>query len=221
LSVYSNIIKKENKRMANKVKMSITRALAQVKLIESKLGRAFAGFDVEINGKLKYFPNFTTEQFEKEALVEVTSFEDLFNNRLKIKSAIARANIDTKISLLDTEYSIIELIDLKNSSQYKKNVYTNLINNYNKCKSDVVNQDVKIENEVSKQVEVANSNKTQVSKDLTTTLTETYKTLWGGKIVGLDINKISKEKEDLDKLVAEIDMILSEINSKTEIEVDI
>ena len=207
--------------MANKVKMSITRALAQVKLIESKLGRAFAGFDVEINGKLKYFPNFTTEQFEKEALVEVNSFEDLFKNRLKVKSAIARANIDTKISLLDTEYSIIELIDLKNSSQYKKNVYTNLINNYNKCKSDVVNQDVKIENEVSKQVEVANSNKTQVSKDLTTTLTETYKTLWGGKIIGLDINKISKEKEDLDKLVAEIDMILSEINSKTEIEVEL
>jgi hypothetical protein len=207
--------------MANKVKMSITRALAQVKLIESKLGRAFAGFDVEINGKLKYFPNFTTEQFEKEALVEVNSFEDLFKNRLKIKSAIARANIDTKISLFGTEYSIIELIDLKNSSQYKKNVYTNLINNYNKCKNDVVNQDVKIENEVSKQVEVANSNKTQVSKDLTTTLTETYKTLWGGKIVGLDINKISKEKDDLDKLVAEIDMILSEINSKTEIEVEI
>lgn len=207
--------------MANMVKMSITRALAQVKLIESKLGRAFAGFDVEINGKLKYFPNFTTEQFEKEALVEVNSFEDLFKNRLKIKSAIARANIDTKISLFGTEYSIIELIDLKNSSQYKKNVYTNLINNYNKCKSDVVNQDVKIENEVSKQVEVANSNKTQVSKDLTTTLTETYKTLWGGKIIGLDINKISKEKEDLDKLVAEIDMILSEINSKTEIEVEL
>ena len=207
--------------MANKVKMSITRALAQVKLIESKLGRAFAGFDVEINGKLKYFPNFTTEQFEKEALVEVNSFEDLFKNRLKIKSAIARANIDTKISVFGTEYSIIELIDLKNSSQYKKNVYTNLINNYNKCKSDVVNQDVKIENEVSKQVEVANSNKTQVSKDLTTTLTETYKTLWGGKIVGLDINKISKEKEELDKLVAEIDMILSEINSKTEIEVEL
>ena len=207
--------------MANKVKMSITRALAQVKLIESKLGRAFAGFDVEINGKLKYFPNFTTEQFEKEALVEVNSFEDLFKNRLKIKSAIARANIDTKISLFGTEYSIIELIDLKNSSQYKKNVYTNLINNYNKCKSDVVNQDVKIENEVSKQVEVANSNKTQVSKDLTTTLTETYKTLWGGKIIGLDINKISKEKEDLDRLVAEIDMILSEINSKTEIEVEL
>ena len=207
--------------MASKVKMSITRALAQVKLIESKLGRAFAGFDVEVNGKLKGFPNFTTEQFEKEALVEVNSFEDLFKNRLKIKSAIARANIDTKISLFGTEYSIIELIDLKNSSQYKKNVYTNLINNYNKCKSDVVNQDVKIENEVSKQVEVANSNKTQVSKDLTTTLTETYKTLWGGKIIGLDINKISKEKEDLDKLVAEIDMILSEINSKTEIEVEL
>ena len=207
--------------MANKVKMSITRALAQVKLIESKLGRAFAGFDVEINGKLKYFPNFTTEQFEKEALVEVNSFEDLFKNRLKIKSAIARANIDTKILLLGTEYSIIELIDLKNSSQYKKNVYTNLINNYNKCKSDIINQDVKIENEVSKQVEVANSNKTQVSKDLTTTLTETYKTLWGGKIIGLDINKISKEKEDLYKLVAEIDMVLSEINSKTEIEVEL
>ena len=207
--------------MANKVKMSITRALAQVKLIESKLGRAFAGFDVEVNGKLKGFPNFTTEQFEKEALVEVNSFEDLFKNRLKIKSAIARANIDTKISLFGTEYSIIELIDLKNSSQYKKNVYTNLINNYNKCKSDVVNQEVKIENEVSKQVEVANSNKTQVSKDLTTTLMETYKTLWGGKIIGLDINKISKEKEDLDKLVAEIDMILSEINSKTEIEVEL
>src|SRR5574344_735958 len=197
--------------MANKVKMSITRALAQVKLIESKIGRAFAGFDVEINCKLKYFPNFTTEQFEKEALVEVTSFEDLFKNRLKIKSAIARANIDTKISLFGKEYYIIELIDLKNSSQYKKNVYTNLINNYNKCKNDVVNQDVKSENEVSKQVEVANSDKTQVSKDLTTTLTETYKTLWGGKIVGLDINKISKEKEGLDKLVAEIDMILSEI----------
>ena len=207
--------------MANKVKMSITRALAQVKLIESKLGRAFAGFDVEINGKLKYFPNFTTEQFEKEALVEVNSFEDLFKNRLKIKSAIARANIETKISLLGTEYSIIELIDLKNSSQYKKNIYTNLINNYNKCVSDVTSQDVKIEREVSKQVEVANSNKTQVSKDLTATLTETYKTLWGGKIIGLDINKITKEKDDLDKLVAEIDMILSEINSRTEIEVEI
>lgn len=208
--------------MANKVKMSITRALAQVKLIESKLGKDFEeGFDVEINGKLKYFPNFTTEQFEKEALAQMNSFEDLFKNRLKIKSAIARANIDTKISLLGTEYSIIELIDLKKSSQYKQNVYINLMYNYNKCKSDVVNQDVKIESEVSKQVEVANSNKTQVSKDLTTTLTETYKTLWGGKIVGLDINKIYKEKEELDKLVAEIDMILSEINSKTEIEVEI
>ena len=60
-----------------------------------------------------------------------------------------------------------------------------------------------------------------MSKDLTTTLTETYKTLWGGKIIGLDVNKITKEKDDLDKLVAEIDMILSEINSKTEIEVEL
>ena len=40
-------------------------------------------------------------------------------------------------------------------------------------------------------------------------------------IVGLDINKVKKEKDDLDKLVAEIDMILSEINSRTEIEVEI
>ena len=78
--------------------LSLYSKISQVKLIESKLGKAFAGFDVEINGKLKYFPNFTAEQFEKEALVEVNSFEDLFKNRLKIKSAIARANIDTKIS---------------------------------------------------------------------------------------------------------------------------
>lgn len=207
--------------MGNKTKISLTRALAQVKLIESKLGKVFAGFDVEIGGKLKYFPNFTVEEFNKEVKASIDSFEDLFNNRLKIKSAIAKANIETTTEINGKVYSIIELIDLKNSSQYKKNILTNLINNYNKCRNDVAYQEKKIEAEVSKQVEMANSNKTQISKDLTTTLTETYTKMWAGKIVGLDITKIEKEKEELDNLLGEIDMLLSELNSKTEIEVEL
>lgn len=203
------------------VKMSITRALAKVKLLESQLGKQFSGFDVSIDGKLKYFPNFTTEQFEKEALAGLDSFNSLFENRLKIKSAIAKANIDTKLKLEGKEYSIIELIDLKTSSSYKLNAFNGLINNYNKCLKDIEAQKIRVDNEVSKQVETSNANKSQISKDLVTTLTESYSKMWLGKIVGLDINKIVSEKEKLENLLSEIDMVLSEINASTEIEVEI
>ena len=207
--------------MGNKTKISITRALAKVKLIEVKLGKTFSGFDVEVGKKLKYSTQFTKEEFIKEVKGEKDSFDALFNNRLQIKSAIAKANISTKVELLGNTYSIIELIDLKGSANYKINLLENLIKQYNRCDSEVKSIEEKIEEEVSKQVGIAQGNKSQISKDIVSSLTSTYTELWQGSIVGLDIVKITKEKDELVELLSEIDMCLSEINSKTEIEVEL
>ena len=207
--------------MGNKTKISITRALAKVKLIEAKLGKTFSGFDVEVGKKLKYSTQFTKEEFIKEVKGEKDSFDALFNNRLQIKSAIAKANISTKVELLGNTYSIIELIDLKGSANYKINLLENLIKQYNRCDSEVKSIEEKIEEEVSKQVGIAQGNKSQISKDIVSSLTSTYTELWQGSIVGLDIVKITKEKDELVELLSEIDMCLSEINSKTEIEVEL
>lgn len=206
--------------MSKTRKISLTRALAEVKLIESKLEKVFLGFDVEVNGKLVYNSHLSADDFTKDATSKLDSFTSLEENRFKLKSLIAKANIETKTNLCGKDYSIIELIDLKASSRFKFKLLSNLKTNHTQCKNAVEIQEQKIQQEVSKQVEMANSNKTQVKDSLAETLTNSYKTLYEGKIIGLDYNNIEKMTQELEALLADIDMTLSEINAKTEIEVD-
>lgn len=203
-----------------KEKISLTRALAKIKLLDKQLqNNSIAGFDVEINGKLKYNQAMTAEEFIKQANSQVESFKDLFDYRLKLKGLVAKANIETKVMVNGKEYSIIELIDLKSSINYKLNLINNLIQQYNKSTQIVEQIQNKIEEEVSQQVSTANSNKNQVSKDLVQSLTKTYTELWSGTIKGLDIKKLEQEKLEIEALVGEVDMTLSEVNSQTMIEI--
>jgi chemotaxis protein histidine kinase CheA len=205
--------------------MSITRALAEVKLYEKRLLNNYVGFDTKINNKLVNNSNLTEEQFLKDVKANKESFDKLFENRRVVKSAIAKANVETKVEFKlgkkTDSYSIIELIDLKTSLSYKIDRLNNLERQYNLFKQSVEQQEHKIEQEVSRQVESAMTNKNQTSKDLTKTLTDTYTQMWGAEIVGLNIDEIRYELENLNYLLDEIDMTLSEVNAKTEIEVDI
>lgn len=200
--------------------ISITRALAEVKLIESKLQKSINICDVEIANKLYINPHLNTDELVKSAKANIQSVKDLYDRRTQIKKSIAKANVDNTITVNGTQMSLIEAIDFKNSHKLLLSQYNNWLTQFITAQKKVDDIDDKIETEVSNKVEASYGSNQQTSKNIVNELTEQYKKLWGANIVS-GINKLELESmiQQLTQTVSEIDMCLSEANASIVIDI--
>lgn len=108
--------------------MSITRALTEVKRIETKLqsempGLTFVGYTVGEGGRKKYSqPSMTHEEAAKLMVSNLDSVTDLIARRSKIKALIVASNAVTTIVLDGQTMTVAEAIELKRSVTFMRNL---------------------------------------------------------------------------------------------------
>lgn len=100
-------------------KITITEALAEIKLIEKKLSSKTQHVAQNLS-RAKHLPDPLGDS-AKALQSEMQSIHDLYKRQVKIRGVIAKANIETTIRVIDDEMSITEWLAWKREVSAKQN----------------------------------------------------------------------------------------------------
>jgi len=198
-------------------KISITRALANIKLLDKRIRKKI---NTSIFIKIKQ-TNENTDLISKEIKSDNRSINDLIKERNKLKKLIMISNANTKVNIAGVTMSVQEAIERKNSIEYEEYLLEELKRQYSNIASEVE----KINSLNTERFDqLINSN---FSKDIKANNQEyqaLYNTFWESNktevIDPLNLKEvIDKLSEFIDSFNSEIDLVLSESNARTEIEI--
>ena len=208
-------------------KITITRALNEIKLLEKKINGAIGSLrltDIVSNkypdktsNKNGYLPK---EEFIKKAKADFQSVTDLIDRRNKMKSAINKSNALTEITVGNKTMTVAEAIETKSSIIFKQN----LLKTVNGENFDIVAQKMKLDRQVQDSLDsliattFGRDKKTESSQ--VEELTKTYLATNGFEILDpVNTAQVATDlKEEIDNFVSDVDIALTESNSRVEIE---
>ena len=204
--------------------MTLARALAEIKLLNSKIEKNIdnlrlvatkTGKKDIINGS-----NERIEDFNVKAQSDYQSITDLIARRNLIKSKLTQANAVTYVTIGDKTYTIAEAIDRKNSIQIEKDLLLKmkqLLNNNIKIMNTAND---KMEDNINKMVETkmgTDKSKSDDIADLKRIFRESDTTTL---VDPLNIqNKIDELEKSIEEFELNIDFTLSEANAINTIEI--
>lgn len=207
--------------------ITITRALAELKLLDSRILKKSLDLiliDIYQNRKdLALRSGSTKEAFAELAKSSLQSVEDLIERRKKIKSAILISNANVKVEIDGVEYAVIEAIERKNSITYEQNLLNKMRKQVVEAKGEISKQAPKLDQDVKDMINKSLAGD-QPTKEENEANEEMATRFFEANILRLldpcEVEKkIEKLDEQIDTFLTEVDFVLSESNSRTEIEV--
>jgi len=205
-------------------KVSIHRALSELKLLDAKISKKMEGTrSVGLMQKDKLVNQFYTEEhFKATANSDYQSIIDLIERKVGIKKAIVAANAETIVKIADKEMTIADAITYKSVVQYKKQLLELLESQLRSVKTQVEQNNAKIENAAIDLAKVALS-KSDVAlgdKDVEKVVGPYLESHLYSIVDPLKIEeKIAELSKEINEFEAEVDSILSETNAVTLIEI--
>lgn len=205
--------------------ISITRALAEMKLLKKRIDKSILKANLVTCAKSSsdnITKDMSKDDFRKNARAKLQSIQDLIDRLNKIQSAVAINNATQKVLVADKEYTVAEAINRKNTIEYEKELVDKL--EYQLISS---RNTVDMNNEVVEQrlQELMN---TMVGKDSANNTSkealkmgEQYREDNEYAIVdGLNSEALIEEmREEIDEFLFEVDFALSTSNTMNEIEI--
>lgn len=198
--------------------ISVTRALVELKTLDKRINKSINSCDVL---KLKRRQDtFDVDKFTKDARASYQSVCDLIDRRNMIKLKILESNSTTKVKIGTKEYTINEVIDRKQALSYSRDLFNKL-----KQQHVTVNHQFETKNEETKQkldklLEInfgkdkgnTNTNISDISS-----ISKAYHDTNKIEIIdpiGIE-DKITKLEDEITEFEKEVDLVLSESNAKT------
>ena len=204
-------------------KLSLHRALAELKLIDSKISRkvkelnpvGYKQGEGLVNGIID------GNKFAKDAKADYDSLMSLISRKEVIKSAIMLANCVTKVTIGGKEYTITDAITQRNSIIAKKDVVSTMKSKYNSVVASINRTNEASEERLQKLLEAMYGKESKPdSKAIEATCTSYRKTNSLDFVDPLGVkDQFEKLEEEIALFEADVDATLSEINSLTMIEI--
>jgi len=128
------------------MEMTITRGLAELKLLDSRINRSINEAVLGSNSVGKKLPTgySSVEDVEKRAKSDYQSVKDLLKRRNAIKSAIVLSNATTVVEVAGVKMTVAEAIERKTSISYEEQLLSKMRSTY----TQVVNHVDRINNEM-------------------------------------------------------------------------
>ncbi len=131
-------------------KISITEALNELKLYDSKIMKAignakFCGASKRSSDKVGVIKK---ENFDERAKASYQSITDLIANRNELKSAIVKSNAETVIAVNGKSMTRAEGIERKNSIEYEEELLTEMKRQYAASTATVEKENKKVDAKV-------------------------------------------------------------------------
>lgn len=205
-------------------KMTIHRALSELKLIDSKIEKQIGEISPSgIYQKGKLINGYLTqEDFGATAKSKYDSITDLIGRKTKIKSAIVKANTETKVSVGGKQMTIADAITFKDVVKFQKKLIQTLKTRQNEVVGHLNKQNEIVRNNAKAITEAAlGKDNVKVNKEDVDAIQLPY--LAANEFHLYNPLEVDKKIELLEKEVgnfeAEVDAVLSEINAVTIIEI--
>lgn len=207
-------------------KMTIHRALAELKLIDSKIEKSIN--DINPTGliqKDKLVNNlYEKSKFEDDAKSKYQSISDLISRKIKIKSAIVNVNAITQVEISGNKMTIADAITYKSIIQFKKDLIATLTKRHNSVISKYNVENEKIEQTALHNAQIVlgkQDDKNKLSDSDVKNIVEPYLERNKYTLVDpLDVEKLTSIlQNEVDSFEMEVDSVLSEINAITHIEI--
>lgn len=207
----------------NPQKMTIHRALAELKTIEARIRSKIELFDpIGMARKGQKVNNFwELDDFNKRAPADLQGIEDLMKRKDRIKSAIVLSNALTEVKIGGEVMKVSDAISKKATVELQKLLILRMQNRKNATEAEVNRQNEHAE-EVSNKLAETALNKPGIDTKSPDALTVIKPYMDSHKydiIDPLNLGElIGKKLEEVTNFEAEVDAILSESNALTIIE---
>lgn len=213
------------------MKMSITRALVELKNLDKKITQAttgvnFVGITVgkDNNKKVHYPQGYDVKSCTEVIQGNFDKVTKLIKNRQQIKSAVVQSNATTNVMLAGKTMTVAEAIETKTSLPYKEQLLNVLIQQVNTANGHIAALNNKLNEDIDKALSVVYGNeKGKVEAEMYEQVAEPQRKQKEAAL--LDPCKIDQKikvlQDEIQTIKSELDFILAESNAKTEIEVDL
>ena len=207
-------------------KISITEALNELKLYDSKITKAI--YNARLVGAAKKSSDkvgvVTKEDFVERAKASYQSVTDLIANRNALKSAIVKSNAVTEVTINGKTMTVAEAIERKNSIDYDETLLSEMKRQYASATDTVAKENKKVDNKVDELLAtlIGKDSAKDISKESQEAVEKPYRAKNEYEFVdpiGL-LDKIEALESDIDGFKSEVDTRLSVANSITMIEID-
>lgn len=207
-------------------KISITEALNELKLYDSKIRKAitnatFCGSAKKSSDKVGVVKK---DKFDERAKASYQSVTDLIANRNALKSAIVKSNAETTITVDGKAMTRAEGIERKNSIEYEEELLAEMKKQYVTATTNVEKENKKVDNKVDELIAtlVGKDSTKQLSKEDQEAVEKPYRSK--NEFEFIDpikiFDKILDLESDIDGFKSNIDSQLVLSNATTFIEVD-
>lgn len=209
-------------------KISVTRALTEIKHLSDRIERAaneqFIGV---MKGKNSFevcvsAPSQSIESVSNSFKKNLQAVNDLISRRERLKKAVISSNATTMVTVSGVNMTVAEAIEKKASIAFKQRLLSTVSQQYILSKARVESENVKLSAEINTAVQAAYANdKGKVDEDQYNAVANPR--LARNEYSLIDPNNvdsvITSLKNEIDNFLQEVDFVLSESNSRTEIEV--
>lgn len=207
-------------------KISITEALNELKLYDSKIRKAinnatFCGAAKKSSDKVGVIKK---ENFDERAKASYQSVTDLIANRNALKSAIVKSNAETMITVDGKSMTRAEGIERKNSIEYEEELLNEMKVQYASAIATVGKENKKVDNKVDELLAtlVGKDSTKQLSKEDQEAVEKPYRSKNEFEFIdpiGI-FDRLTSLEADIDGFKSNIDSQLVLSNATSFIEVD-
>ncbi len=213
------------------MKISVTRALAELKNLGDKVERAVSQ---------GVFVAATKGQNEKKVVLGTTGktvddtvnlikgsydkVEALIRNREILKGAIVMSNANTNVSLRGKTFTVAEAIEMKSTVAIKERYLGFLAQQFNANRINVAKQNDAVDKAIEAALTTVYGNdKGKVEASMYEAIAAPQKKIGEANLLDpCNIQaKLDALRDEVDAIKTELDFVLSEANARTEIEVDL
>ena len=207
-------------------KISITEALNELKLYDSKIMKAIT--NAKLVGAAKKSADkvgvVKKEDFEKRAKESYQSVTDLIANRNTLKSAIVKSNAVTEVAINGKTMTVAEAIERKNSIDYDESLLSEMKSQYASATDTVAKENKKVDNKVDELLAtlIGKDSSKDINKESQEAIEKPYREKNEYEFIdpiGL-LDKIQILEDEIDGFKSEVDTRLAVANSITTIDVD-
>ena len=210
--------------MENMKELTLTRALAELKLLDSKISKAIQELKSVSYSVNNIVPEFrvTSDEFKANYNSQMQSIQDLRNNKVILKNALMRANAETKVTIGGKEYTILEALNRKTDISTESLLVQTMKKQLSASIANVNSINNSIESNIENTIRSKSASSGNQSKDYIQTVRDSYKPQMPELVNADVVEKLIKDKEEeISEFIAEVDYALSEVNAITKIKVDL
>lgn len=206
--------------------ISITEALNELKLYDSKINKAIANATF-VGGAKKSSDKIgvvSKDTFNERSKATYQSSIDLIANRNFLKSAIVKSNAITEVQVVDKTMTVAEAIERKNSIEYEETLLYEMKRQYANATELVNKENKKVDNKVDELLTtlIGRDSDKKINKEDQEAIEKPYRDKNEFELIDpIEIyDKIVKLEEEIDNFKSQVDTQLVISNAITKIAID-